>query len=107
MIEGIDYRFIDPMDNQDLVQVELLEGLYKGTIYKYGKVSFEEKGEDVYLHFDYNVVKSDVKKPKKLEKEEDFKNHIGNILVEIMSANLEQDIVEDENGTVNIEESGT
>ena len=49
------------------------------------------------------MIKSDVMKPKKLEKDESFKNYIGDLLVEIMSGNLEQEII-DENGTTDIEE---
>jgi hypothetical protein len=50
------------------------------------------------------VIESKVSKPKKLEKNEDFKNHIGDLLVEIMTGNLEQDII-DETGTDDSKES--
>jgi hypothetical protein len=43
-------------------------------------------------------------KPKKLEKDDKFKNYIGDLLVEIMSSNIEQEIV-DEAGTIDSEES--
>jgi hypothetical protein len=42
-------------------------------------------------------------KPKKLESDKDFKNYIGDILVELMSGNLEQEII-DETGTDDIKE---
>jgi len=38
-----------------------------------------------------------------LEKDTDFKNYIGNLLVEIMGSNIEQEII-DEAGTNDIEE---
>ena len=44
-------------------------------------------------------------KAKKLEKDLDFKNYIGDLLVEIMSSNIEQEII-DETGTIDSEESG-
>ena len=72
-------------------------------IFKYGKVSFDEKDDQGYLHFDYNVLQSTVMKPKKLEKNEDFKDCIGNLLVEIISNRLMESI--DESGTTDIEES--
>jgi hypothetical protein len=40
----------------------------------------------------------------KLEKDGDFKNYIGDLLVEIMSSNIEQEVV-DETGTDDLKES--
>jgi len=104
MQEGVDYNYIYPSKDDKSVHIKLLTGDYQGTIFKYGKVKFEEKDDQAYLLFAYDVIESKKMKPKKLEKSEDFKNHIGNLLVEIMSGNLEQEII-DENGTADIEES--
>jgi len=98
MIEGIDYCFIYPKDDATTVHIKFLEGPYKDTIYKYGKVKFKEENDQVYLLFAYDVLESTVMKPKKLEKDSDFKNYIGDLLVQLMSGNLEQDII-DETGT--------
>ncbi|NBP00450.1 MAG: hypothetical protein EBU90_10065 [Proteobacteria bacterium] len=103
MTEGIDYCFIYPKDDQQAVHIRLLEGKYKDTVFKYGKVKFEEREGNVYLLFAYDVLESTVDKPKKLEKDSDFKNYLGDLLVEIMSGNLEQDII-DETGTDDIKE---
>lgn len=104
MIEGVDYQYIYPANDDKTVHIKLLEGPYKDTVFKYGKIKFEEKDELCYLLFAYDVLQSPVKKPKKLEKDEDFKNHIGDLLVEIMSGNLEQDII-DESGATDTEDS--
>jgi hypothetical protein len=104
MIEGIDYCFIYPKDNASAVNIRLLQGPYKDTVYKYGKVKFEEKDELMYLLFAYDVIESPVAKPKKLEKDADFKNYIGDLLVELMSHNIEEEII-DETGTDDSEES--
>ena len=98
MIEGIDYCFIYPKDDKQSVHIRLIEGPYKDTVFKYGKVKFEEKNDQMYLLFAYDVLESTVSKPKKLEKDDKFKNYIGDLLVEIMSSNIEQEIV-DEVGT--------
>jgi len=98
MIEGIDYCFIYPKDDASAVHIKFLDGPYKNTIFKYGKVKFEEKGADVYLLFAYDVIESPVMKPKKMEKDEAFRNYIGDLLVELMSSNIEQEII-DETGT--------
>jgi len=104
MIEGIDYCFIYPKNDETAVHIKFLEGPYKNTVFKYGKVKFKEEDQQVYLLFAYDVIESPVEKPKKLEKDTDFKNYIGNLLVEIMGSNIEQEIV-DEAGTNDIKES--
>ena len=103
MIEGIDYCFIYPKDDKAAVNIKFLEGPYKDTIFKYGKVKFKEENEQVYLLFAYDVLESPVKKSAKLEKDDDFKNYIGDLLVEIMSSNIEQEVI-DETGTDDIKE---
>jgi hypothetical protein len=104
MIEGIDYCYIYPKDDKTAVNIKFLEGTYKDTIFKYGKVKFKEESEQVYLLFAYDVLQSPVKTPAKLEKDDDFKNYIGDLLVEIMSSNMEQEVI-DETGTDDSKES--
>ena len=104
MTEGIDYCFIYPKDDSTSVHIRLLDGKYKDTVFKYGKVKFEEKDEQMYLLFAYDVIESTVDSPRKLEKDMDFKNYLGDLLVEIMSSNVEQEVI-DETGTDNIKES--
>jgi hypothetical protein len=58
----------------------------------------------MYLLFGYDVLESPIDKPKVMEKDETFKNYIGDLLVEIMGSNVEQEIV-DETGTNDSEES--
>lgn len=104
MTEGIDYCFIYPKDDNTAVHIRLLDGVYKDTLFKYGKVKFEEKDEQMYLLFAYDVLESTVNDPRKLEKDIDFKNYLGDLLVEIMSSNVEQEVI-DETGTDDIKES--
>jgi hypothetical protein len=104
MIEGLDYCFIYPKDDSTIVHIKLLDGKYKDTVFKYGKVKFKEENEQMYLLFAYDVLESVVDKPRKLEKDTDFKNYLGDLLVELMSNNIEQEIV-DETGTDDIKES--
>jgi hypothetical protein len=104
MVEGIDYCFIYPKDDETSVHIKFLDGPYNGTVFKYGKVKFEEKNEQMYLLFAYDVIESTVSKPKKLEKDDKFKNYIGDLLVEIMSSNIEQEVF-DETGTSDSQES--
>ena len=103
MIEGVDYCFIYPKNDETAVHIKFLDGPYKNTTFKYGKVKFKEEDQQVYLLFAYDVIESTVDKPRKLENDTDFKNYIGNLLVEIMGSNIEQEII-DEAGTNDIEE---
>ena len=104
MIEGLDYCFIYPTDDGSAVHIRLLEGPYKGTIFKYGKVKFKEENDQIYLLFAYDVLESTVDKPKKLEKDINFKDYLGDLLVEIMGSNIEQEVI-DEAGTNDSQES--
>ena len=103
MIEGVDYSFLTPASDPSSVYIRLLQGEFKDTVFKFGKVKIEEKNDEAYLHFGYDVIESPVMKPRKLEKNENFKNYIGGMLVEIIAGNLEQEII-DENGTTDTEE---
>ena len=78
MIEGVDYCFIYPKNDETAVHIKFLDGPYKNTTFKYGKVKFKEEDQQVYLLFAYDVIESTVDKPRKLEKDTDFKNYIGN-----------------------------
>ena len=98
MMEVIDYIFIYPEDDTTSVHIKILTGFYEGTVYKYNKVSFDEKDDKVYLVFSYDVIESAVEKPNMLEKDEKFKNFIGYLLIEIMDKNGEEDLT-DETGT--------
>ena len=95
MIEGLDYCFIYPKDDAQSVHIKLLEGPYKDTIFKYGKVKFKEENDQVYLLFAYDVLESTVSKPKKLQKDSEFKNYLGDLLVEIMGSNIEQEVMDE------------
>ena len=94
LIEGTDYCFIYPKEDKTAVHIKLLTGPYKDTVFKYGKVKFEERHTNVYLLFAYYVLESPVMKPKKLESDSDFKDYVGPLLVDLMSGNLDQDIID-------------
>jgi hypothetical protein len=95
-----------PESEETTVGIKLLSGKYVDTIYQYGKVKFnEEKDGAIYLQFVYNILESPLEKDS-LETDIDFKNHIGDILVSIMSENLDKGII-DEAGTDYSEESDT
>jgi hypothetical protein len=103
LTEGVDYAYIVPSDKETTVYLKLLNGIFKDTIYQYGKVKFDEDKEtgDIYLKFVYNIVETPLN-AEELEKDLNFKNKIGDILVSIMEQNQG---IQDEIGDSYIEES--
>jgi hypothetical protein len=100
--EGVDYNYVIPESEQTTVGIKLLTGPFRDVTYQYGKVKFEEaEGGDIYLKFVYNILESPYEK---LSDDNSFKNYIGDILVEIMSQNIDKGLL-DEAGTDYIEES--
>jgi hypothetical protein len=104
--EGVDFNYVIPESEDTTVGVKLLTGEYSDTVYQYGKVKFEEEKDGaIYLQFVYNVMETPLEKDV-LEKDMNFKNHIGDILVSIMSQNIDKGII-DEVGTNYSEEFDT
>jgi len=69
--------------------IELLEDPYKGIRYQYGKVELDEppvEGEDAILRFDYEVY--DQRLVIQLKEDKLFHKTIGDILVEMIEAQL-------------------
>jgi hypothetical protein len=102
--EGKEWEYIIPDDKGTTIHLKLLGGDYADTVYQYGKVKFDEsENGDVYLQFVYNIVQTPLNQ-KELEGSTEFKNYIGDILVNIMSKNIEEGNI-DEIGTDYSEES--
>ena len=99
--EGVDFNYVVPDDEKTTVGIKLLTGEYKDVVYQYGKVKFEEEdGGDIYLKFIYNVIESPYVG---LNENSAFKNYIGDILVSIISENVNKGMI-DETGTDYFEE---
>jgi len=107
-IQGIDYDYVVPEEGEDegtTTKIRLLNGVYAGTIYHYGKVSFEgDPLQNIHMKFVYNVIESPFDKDA-LQNDNEFKNQIGDILIGIMDELMSRRDL-DETGTDYIEESG-
>ncbi len=81
----------------DFSCIKLLEGQYEGIIYKYNQVKFsttENANGQIPLKFTYDIMTN----PNKEDvKSDDFRNYIGDILVECVEEQLK-------NGTFNIDD---
>ena len=72
--------------------IMITKGKYEGIIYQYGRVSVaEEENEDgkMPLSFDYNVGDVNGHEKEELDSSTEFKNTLGDILVEILDEQLE------------------
>ena len=69
-----------------------LVGKYSGILYNYGKVSFGEETDsgEMPLTFDYDVVLSNDITGEELEEDLEFKNLLGDILVDILEKQLRE-----------------
>ena len=72
--------------------IMITKGEYEGVIYQYGRVSVaEEENEDgtMPLSFDYNVIDQNGHNKEKLDSSVEFRNTLGDILVDILDEQLE------------------
>lgn len=100
---GVDYEYIVNDKDLNSVHIKLLTGQYKDTVYKYGKIKFEETDENLHLQFNFNVIESPIKK---IEKTVEFRNYIGDVLSSIIRGNIGlEESYYDENRTDDIKES--
>ena len=70
---------------------------YEGIIYQYGKVSVAESEDDngnMPLSFKYNILDYNGHNQEDLESSDDFRNTLGDILVEILDEQLEANNLE-------------
>ena len=85
------YSFVSRGEDK-WASILITKGKYTGIIYQYGRVSVaEEENEEgnLPLSFDYNVVDYNNFKEDDIHSSTEFKNTLGDILVEILDEQLE------------------
>ena len=80
--EGEYYTFIDY--GRYGVGIEILHGKYKGVVYTYGEVKFEELDGSGVLHIEFDIITPGKYDPLKLRSDSDFIVIIGDILTGII-----------------------
>lgn len=100
LTENEHYSFVTTNDDNK-VSINILDGEYDGTEFYYGNVNFDENEEsgECYLSFNFEIVKSDLD-INLLSEDIDFKNYLGDILVSILSKQLEENKSIHELGTI-------
>ena len=95
--KDVDYKIVKYANTLEdgtktLAEIELLTGKYSGVVYSYGDVSSisEEDSDDfAKINFEYFLVENNTGID--LEHEDEFLNHIGEVLVSmVLSANEEK-----------------
>ena len=92
------YMFVSRED-EDFASIMIKDGKYKDVIYNYGKVSIPEVdnlNEDGTLSFSFEYTIIDNIGPPRENFEEDFFTLIGDILVDIIDEQSEEDDVTDD-----------
>ena len=77
------YELLDEdFDGNQLIKLTSSE--YSGIIYTYGRVRLLEEDDQLRVHFEYDIQENPVGvlEPSK------FRNHIGDILIELLEENL-------------------
>ena len=90
------YVFVEKADS-DFTSIKALQKPYDGIIYTYGKVKVSEPNgecENATLSFDYRVEEVPPvfdKSKEEIENDPDFSRFIGDVLVEILEDNVDND----------------
>ncbi len=85
------YTFVSRKDEK-WASIMLTDGKYKGVIYQYGKVSIpdqEDENGNMPLSFMFNVIDYNGFNEEEINSSVEFKNTLGDILVEILDEQLE------------------
>ena len=85
------YTFVS-RDNDNWTSILITKGNYEGVIYRYGRVSVSEKENNegnLPLSFKFNVLDYNNHNEEELNASVEFKDTIGDILVEILDKQLE------------------
>ena len=81
------YEYNDDGDGAaDIAPIKILDGTYADTIFTFGKVNFKEVGDDVTCNFTYRVDNE----PEGLIEDQEFINCLGDILVDVLSKEIEE-----------------
>ena len=92
------YTFVSREDDT-WANICILESKYRGIIYNYGKVSVPDENNldaegNLPLRFEYTIIETKNIEEEELRKDTDFKNLLGDILVDILNEQLETENME-------------
>jgi len=79
------YKFDDDSKIQP-VPVIMTEGKYEGLRFQYGRISFDEKEDNMCLTFDYNIIDN----PNNIKEDKELVDAMGNILMDVIQVELDE-----------------
>lgn len=85
------YKLIPDAQNPEAWTVQIIKGSWKDISYRYGEVSFVEEEPSLRCKFDTDIISvPDEFRGKKYTEEEEveFKNLLGEVLIDIINANI-------------------
>ena len=95
------YKFDDSDKTIQPVPVIITEGKYEGIKFQYGRISFDERNDNLQLNFNYNLMEN----PNNIKEDQEFVNILGEILMVELQEQMEEvgedflkETVVDENG---------
>lgn len=105
-VEGLDYTISLITEEQDWSEVTILQHPWDGIVVKYGAIKFGSENPDGTLntHFDYDIIKSADLKPNNLTSDKNFVTFLGEVLIDILSNEIElldSELIVEENGNEN------
>ena len=87
---GKTYRVVENPHEQDAA-IELIEGEFKGLVYQYGKVGFEEGKPNINFQRTIRRLPDSGEELDNLLNNNDLNNLMGDILVEIMQEQMKRE----------------
>jgi len=87
---GKTYRVVENPHEQDAA-IELIEGEFKGLVYQYGKVGFEDGKPNINFERTIRRLPDSGEELDNLLNNNDLNNLMGNILVEIMQEQIQKE----------------
>ena len=80
------YKFDDTDPTVQPVPVIISEGKFEGMKVQYGRISFDEKDDEMALKFDYSLMDN----PNNLEEDQEFVDILGEVLMSVLEEEIEE-----------------
>jgi len=77
------YRYVEEHQGGNL-PIQIIEGKYEGFILRYDKLMLEEKNDEMYFNYDYEVLNN----PNNIELDEELKETLSSIIFSIVEEQI-------------------
>ena len=77
------YRYVEEQQGGNL-PIQIIEGKYEGFILRYDKLILEEKDDEMYFNYDYEILNN----PNNIEMDEELKKTLSSIIFSIVEEQI-------------------